>query len=361
MVMRNNEEVEQSSAEITVIDEETIRSKIYEIRGIQVMLDFELAEIYGYTTSAFNQQVKRNEIKFPDDFRFQLTKEEFQILLSQNVTASWGGDRRTEPWAFTESGIYMLMTVLKGETATKQSIALIRTFRAMKDYIVQNQGLIEQHNYLRLSLQVTEMQKELSVARQDIQSYGSLVMDHDQKLIKVMEQLSDTVRKSEISPIMLDFSKEEVQREYVFMSGQPIKADAAYISIYSKAKKSIHYVDDYLGAKTLHLLQDVKAGVSVTILSDNCYNKLGLCDYQDFNTEFPNISITFITTQHMAHDRFIVLDYNTADERIFHCGPSSKDAGKKLAAITEFEDGTVKKSLHDAITNMLGNPALVLK
>jgi hypothetical protein len=205
------------------------------------------------------------------------------------------------------------------------------------------------------------MQKELSVARQDIQSYGSLVMDHDQKLIKVMEQLSDTVRKSEISPIMLDFSKEEVQREYVFMSGQPIKADAAYISIYSKAKKSIHYVDDYLGAKTLHLLQDVKAGVSVTILSDNCYNKLGLCDYQDFNTEFPNISITFITTQHMAHDRFIVLDYNTADERIFHCGPSSKDAGKKLAAITEFEDGTVKKSLHDAITNMLGNPALVLK
>jgi len=76
------------------------------VRGVQVMLDFELAELYGYTTSAFNQQVKRNEDKFPEDFRFQLTKEEFQNLLSQNVTASWGGDRRTEPWCFSESGIY---------------------------------------------------------------------------------------------------------------------------------------------------------------------------------------------------------------------------------------------------------------
>ena len=106
------------SAEITIIDEQTIRDKIYEVRGVKVMLDFELAKIYGYTTSAFNQQVKRNEKKFPADFRFQLTEEEFQILLSQNVTASWGGDRRTDPWAFTESGVYMLMSVLKGELAT---------------------------------------------------------------------------------------------------------------------------------------------------------------------------------------------------------------------------------------------------
>ena len=88
---------EEQATEISVIDERTIRDKIYVVRGVQVMLDFELAEIYGYTTSAFNQQVKRNEEKFPEDFRFRLNKEEFQILLSQNVTASWGGDRRTEP------------------------------------------------------------------------------------------------------------------------------------------------------------------------------------------------------------------------------------------------------------------------
>ena len=355
---KNNDIVDK--AKIAVIDERTIRDKIYVVRGIHVMLDFELADIYGYSTSAFNQQVKRNEDKFPKDFRFQLTKEEFQNLLSQNVTASWGGDRRTEPWVFSESGIYMLMTVLKGEMATKQSIALIRTFRAMKDYIVQNQDLIEQHNYLRLSLQTTDMQKELSTVRQDMQNYGSLIMDHDQKLIDVMEKLNDTVRKSEISPIILDFGKEEIQREYLFLDGQPMKAEAAYISIYSKAKKSIHYVDDYLGAKTLHYLQDVQSGVDVTILSDNCYNKLRLSDYQNFQTQFPNIPVTFITTQKKAHDRFIVLDYNSVDERVYHCGPSSKDAGNKLCAVTEFSDGTVKKSLHDAVTNMLGNPALTL-
>lgn len=251
----------------------------------------------------------------------------------------------------------MLMTVLKSEVAVTQSIALIRTFKAMKDYIIQNQPLIEQHHYLRL---LADTQQEVRTIRKDLENYGTLVMDHDEKLIEVMERLSDTVKKSEISPIMLDFSKVEVQREYLFLNGQPMKADAAYISIYSQARKTIHYVDDYIGAKTLLLLQDVQPGVTVTIFSDNCYNKLSMTMFRDFQTQFPTIPINFITTQKKAHDRFIVLDYDTADERIFHCGPSSKDAGKKLAAITEFADGAVEQSLHDVVTNMLGNPPLVL-
>ena len=94
--MENN----TSETAIAIIDEKAILDKIFEVRGMRVMLDYHLAEIYGYTTSAFNQQVKRNESKFPEDFRFQLTKDEYQNLLSQNVTASWGGDRRTEPWCF---------------------------------------------------------------------------------------------------------------------------------------------------------------------------------------------------------------------------------------------------------------------
>lgn len=241
---KDTEKAEKLNSEIAVVDEKSIQNKIYVVRGLQVMLDFELAELYGYTTSAFNQQVKRNEEKFPVDFRFQLTEEEYQNLLSQNVTASWGGDRRTEPWAFTESGIYMLMTVLKGELATRQSIALIRTFRAMKDYIIQNQPLIEQHRYLRA---ITETQEEVAAIRKDMKSYGALVMDHDERLVEVMERLNETVTKSEISPIMLDFGKEEVKREFLFLDGQPMKADAAYISIYSQAKKSIHIVDDYIG------------------------------------------------------------------------------------------------------------------
>ena len=112
---------------VAVIDEGVLRGKIHEIRGQKVMLDFELAEIYGYTTKAFNQQVQRNVEKFDDDFRFQLTSDEWVNLRSQIVTSSWGGSRY-RPYAFTEQGVYMLMTVLKGELATRQSKALIRPF-----------------------------------------------------------------------------------------------------------------------------------------------------------------------------------------------------------------------------------------
>lgn len=125
------------------------------------------------------------------------------------------------------------MTVLKGETATRQSIALIRTFRAMKDYIIQNQPLIEQHRYLQM---IAESQQQIREIRNDMQSYEALVMDHDEKLVQVIERLDDSVRKSELSPIMLDFSKEDVQRDFLFLDGQPMKADAAYISIYAQAK-----------------------------------------------------------------------------------------------------------------------------
>ena len=125
------------------------------------------------------------------------------------------------------------MTVLKGETATRQSIALIRTFRAMKDYIIQNQPLIVQHRYLQM---IAESQQQIREIRNDMQSYEALVMDHDEKLVQVIERLDDSVRKSELSPIMLDFSKEDVQREFLFLDGQPMKADAAYISIYAQAK-----------------------------------------------------------------------------------------------------------------------------
>ena len=118
--------VDDDKQEIILIDEEVLRSKIYEIRGQKVMLDFELAEIYGYTTTKFNQQVRNNIEKFDDDFMFPLTKDEFQNLMSKKLTSSWGG-RRKLPNAFTEQGVYMLMTVLKGELATKQSKALIRT------------------------------------------------------------------------------------------------------------------------------------------------------------------------------------------------------------------------------------------
>jgi hypothetical protein len=129
--------------EVQIIDEELIKSKIYIVRSQKVMLDFELAEIYGYETKRFNEQVKNNIERFDDDFRFKLSKEEWINLRSKKSTSSWGGTRYL-PHAFTEQGIYMLMTVLKGELAIEQSKTLIRTFKKMKDYIIENQGLIGQ-------------------------------------------------------------------------------------------------------------------------------------------------------------------------------------------------------------------------
>ena len=345
--------------EIAIIDERTIRNKIYEVRGVKVMLDFELAEIYGYTTKAFNQQVKNNAAKFDDDFRFQLTRDEIESLSRSKIltsiqTQGVKGGRTYLPWAFTESGIYMLMTVLKGDLATQQSKALIRAFRAMKDYIVEGQGLIGKQEYLRLSMQVTDSINESLKMRRDLDE-----LTDDMK--EVLDKLNNVVLKSEISPILLELSESQEMREFLFLNGQPMKAVDAYIKIYGMAKQTIHIVDDYISPKTLHLLQGTNGGVSVTVISDNRGNYLKSSDCADFKAEFPNISLTFIQSKGVSHDRFIVLDYGTSSERAFHCGASSKDAGNRATAIAEFSDSHIKTAIRNLLETMLANPALTLK
>ena len=330
------------------------------------MLDFELAEIYGYETKNFNRQVKNNAARFEgDEFMFQLTREEIEELsrcknFTSIQTKGIKGGRTYLPYAFTEQGVYLLMTVLRGELAVKQSRALVMAFKAMKDYIIDTQGLVSQRDLLRLSIQTTENTEAIKNVQSILTDQQRLLLEHDDKLADALEQISDTVKKSEISPIMLDFSRNEVQKEYLFFAGQLVKADVTYIDIYSQAKQSIHIVDDFINIKTIYLLQDVKPGVKVTVFSDNTYNKLHASDYRDFQREFPNITIDFIQTQQKVHDRFIVLDYDTESERIFHCGGSSKDGGNKLMAITEFSGGGAMKGLHDEIGRMLSNPPLDL-
>ena len=359
----------EKSTAIAILDERTIRDKIYEVRGVKVMLDFELAEVYGYTTSAFNQQVKRNEKKFPEDFRFQLTKDEYQILLSQNVTASWGGDRRTEPWAFSEGGIYMLMTVLNGELATRQSIALIRIFQAMKNYIVETQELVSQRDMLRLSLQTNENSEAIRdiqsrLANQQIELAGQqeLLLAHDDLLAEALEQIGETVKQSEIAPFIEQFELPENEKEFLLREGKPVKADVTFIELYSRARKRIFIIDNYISIKTLHLLQEIRINVEVTVFSDNLRGHLHASDYADFQTEFPGVKLNFITTGGIMHDRFIVLDYGEKGECMYHCGASSKDAGMKLTtAITEIMSNDMKKHMHTLIEQMKKNPPLVLK
>ena len=115
-------------SEMSLIDENLLKSRIYTIRGVKVMIDADLAEIYGYSTGAFNRQVKNNIERFAEDFRFQLSKREVEELRCKNCIANISTMNRSYPFVFTEQGIYMLMTVLKGDLAIQQSMALIRLF-----------------------------------------------------------------------------------------------------------------------------------------------------------------------------------------------------------------------------------------
>ena len=369
-----DEQKKPEITEVAIVDERSIRDKIYVVRGVKVMLDFELAEIYGYTTAAFNQQVKRNEERFDEDFRFQLTRDEVeQLSISQNVTSiqtrGIKGGRAKLPWAFTEAGIYMLMTVLKGELAVHQSKNLIRIFQAMRDYISATQGLASQRDVLRLSMQTTENTEAIRNLQSTVASQQKLLLDQqktilaiDDELIEARGQLSETVKKSEIAPFLKEFKPPETSREYLLRDGHPAKADATYIDIYSKAAKTVYIIDNYINIKTLRLLQDVKPGVAVTVFSDNLRNNLHQNDKADFQVEFPQIPIDFIATGGIMHDRFIVLDYGTADERFYHCGASSKDAAIKLTtAIMEITSQDMKAQMHILIDQMKRNPQLILR
>ena len=353
---------DEKKAEIAIIDEDSIRDKIYIVRGVKVMLDFELAEIYGYSTTAFNQQVKNNLNKFEgDDFCFNLTLDEFRNLMSKNLTSSWGG-RRKPPRAFTESGLYMLMTVLRGELAIQQSRALIRIFRAMKDYISETQGLVTQRDLLRLSMQTNENTEAIHNIHSMLEDQQRLLLEHDDKLVAAFESINETVKKSDISPMMLNFDVSGDSNEYLLREGHPAKADVTYMDIYRTANKTVFIIDNYINIKTLHLLQSVKSGVNVTVFSDNLSNHLHQSDFTDFQTEFPNIPVTLLETGGIMHDRFIVLDYGETEERFYHCGASSKDAAVKLTtAITEIMSDDMKTQLHTLIDQMTNNPVLVLR
>ena len=352
--LRKGMEKMDKKDEIMPVNQESLAEKIYIIRGQKVMLDFELAEIYGYETKRFNEQVKNNIEKFDDDFRFQLTKEEWENLRSKISTSkseTGSGGRRYLPYVFSEAGIYMLMTVLKGELAVKQSKALIRTFKQMKDYIVENQGLIGQREFLQLSMQITSNVVEMQGLRRDL-------MNVEDKVAGLVDNLGNVVHKSELSELILDLSNPQLKYGFLLLNGEPIEANLAYKDIYSIAKKSIYIVDNYIGVKTLVLLKDIPSSVEITIFSDNVGKGLHTLEYQDFCKEYPFRKIKFQKSGGEFHDRYIIIDWNTDKQRIYHCGASSKDAGQRITTISEVVDQVVYA---DLINKLLKNPILKLK
>lgn len=339
------------STEIVVVEvtEELLREKLYEVRGVKVMLDSDLAEIYGYTTKALNQQVKNNNDRFDSEFTFKLTQEEWKDLRSKNLTSSWGGSRHL-PNVFTEQGVYMLMTVLKGELAAKQSKDLVKTFKKMKDYILGNQDLIGQRDIMQITMQSAENKAEISRLRMDLGSVEKQMSD-------VMDQLSDVVTKSDLADMMNSFVNDE-DNGWLMYNTKYCSADVAYSSIYSQAKKSVYLIDNYIGLRTLVLLKNAPAGADIKIFSDNIGSgKLHNVEYTDFCREYPNIKLTMQHTGGIYHDRFIVLDYGTKDERVFLCGASSRDAGARITSIVEDfgidkYDPLVKKLLKNGVLQL---------
>ena len=352
-----NTKVVNEKQEIILINEETIQSKIYIVRGQKVMLDVDLAEIYGYETKNFNRQVKNNQLKFEgDDFMFQLTDEEVaQLSRCKNFTLNRGNGRgknvKYNPYVFTEQGIYMLMTVLRGDLATKQSRALIRTFKQMKDYIIENQDLIGEREYLQLSMQISQNIHTTMELRSDLN-------DVEDQMAEVMDRLSNVVTHSELSEVMNEFGEPHIKRGYLVLNGNPFKADVVYDEIYRQAKQSIFIVDNYIGLKTLEKLINIQDGVDVSIFSDNLVRGLRQSAFDDFSKEYPNLNIHLFHSGGIFHDRYIILDYGTNDEKIFLCGSSSKDAGGRITSILEDPD---RKKYDLMIRDLLKNKKLVLK
>ncbi len=279
------------ASEIAIHDTNSLKDKIYTIRGVQVMLDSDLAEIYGYATKDFNRQVKNNIERFDEDFRFQLTDDEYNAILRCKIsTSSWGG-KRYKPYAFTEQGIYMLMTVLKGDLAVAQSKTLIRLFREMKHFVQNNM----------------------------------LVFD---EIVSIKQhQLNTDKRVDELFTLLDKYNVKDTQG--IFYQGQIFDAYAKFKSFIQQATKEIVLIDNYVDVSTLERLADKNSGVPVKIYTAP-NTRLTAQDIQNFNTQYPTLTVNYTTRM---HDRFMIIDHSI----LYHIGASLKDLGKKCFAFDVFD------------------------
>ena len=311
---------EEEKQEIAIISEDDIKDKIYTIRGEKVMLDFELAEIYGYTTKRFNEQVKNNIEKF-EGFMFQLTTSELDNLArsKKSTPRIWtvgnAGGRTYLPYAFTEQGIYMLMTVLRGELAIKQSRALIMCFKAMKDYFVGNDHLLTTNAIIELNNQVIENTND----------------------IKKLNIRMNRVEKN--------FDDETTHRIFVIYQGKRIEAIHLYQSIFKQAKTSIVVVDNYLNVNTLLCLKVCNPVVVVTLISDNLSKDKIEEQYLEAFKKDTDVEVNLKANKNRFHDRYIIID----DKTLYISGPSIKDAGNKLGQIIKCSDKKIIKRIIEEI------------
>ena len=275
------------------------------VRGKQVLLDRDIATLYGVETRAINQAVKRNIERFPDRYCFQLGKSELDNLKSQNVISSWGGDR-FKPYVFTEQGFAMLSSVLKSKVAVNVSIAIMDAFVAMRQYLYQNGGIVN-----RLS----------NVEVKDLEQDARL-LDHDRKFDELFEAMD----------------RGELKSKGIFYESQEFDAYAFACGLIRQAHKRIVLVDNYVDETTLLMMLKRKKGVSVTIYTYD-KSKIFELDLQKYNAQYADSPIT-IHPNTNTHDRFLFID-----ETSYHFGASLKDLGKKMFFFSK-EDFTLDEVLN---------------
>ena len=274
------------------------------IRGQHVMLDRDLSLLYKVETKRLNEQVKRNIERFPEDFMFQLSKDDVEILKSQNATSSWGGDRRL-PYAFTEQGIAMLSSVLKSQTAVDVNIRIMRAFVSMRRFIATNSQLFQ---------------------RLETIEYHQLEMKQHQE---ITDKRIDEVFKK------LDANNPPVQG--IFYDGQVFDAYRFVSDLMRKAKLSVVLIDNYVDDTVLTLLDKREDGVTATIYTQRISNQFQL-DVDRHNTQYPHIEIKQFNK---AHDRFLLID-----DEVYHIGASIKDLGKKWFGFTLMRDITATELIN---------------
>lgn len=278
---------------------EQIQNLIYVIRGKQVMLDSDLAMLYQVETKVFNQAVKRNLERFPENFRFQLTSEEYETLRSQFVTSNKGkGGRRYLPFVFTEQGIAMLSAVLRSDVAIRVSIRIMETFVEMRKYMANTSILYDRMNVME--------ERQLTYQNET-----------NEKFEKVFAYISE----------------HEESKQKVFFDGQIYDAFSVLVELVKSAEKNIVLVDNYVDTGTLNILSKKNVGVDVTIYTVE-KTKLSQKDVKVFNQQYPNLKLQYTG---IFHDRFLIVDR----EKTYHIGASLKDAGKKCFAVSLLNDKAV--------------------
>lgn len=216
----------------------------------------------------------------------------------------------------------MLMTVLKGEIAVKQSKTLIRLFKNMKDYLIENNNLLTQKDYLNLFKLINNNSDRITELEKEIKSFSKIINNH-----------------------------------YLILNGEKIEGDIAYQKIYRLANKTIYIIDDYIDVKTLQLLKSAKENIGIIIFSDNkSRNNLNSNFIKDFIND-TGFNIQFKKNNNRFHDRYIIIDFDTENEIIFHCGASSKDVGNRITTITKIEEQYIYKEL---VKDILNNENMVL-